>query len=180
MRIRRQSTTRAEFLAIVRQCLFAEPSLEQRAGVDAWRGVRLRQDQITGLPRDAGPKDMIEANFQHGCAGRIRRDVATHPEMTIRRLQNHRHGVPSIDVFDALFDLDITGIHRLFLGWNGVDVRRVQRRTLQRDAQPAGFGVQAGEQFLHPLCPPFPGDIAQGHSPLLNILLDLLHALRFH
>ena len=36
------------------------------------------------------------------------------------------------------------------------------------------------QQFLHALRSPFPGDIPQGHPPLMNILFDLLHTLRFH
>ncbi len=50
-------------------------------------------------------------------------------------LDDHRHGVPADVAFDAPLDLAIAGIGRLFLGRDGVDVRRAHRlRNLETGA----------------------------------------------
>src|SRR5262249_53231998 len=117
MRIRRESARalrrRGDLLAEMRKVLLAEPSFEERAGVDAGRAVRLEEHEVSALRIVAGAEEMMEAGLEEVGRARIRRGVpAELPEGRVGA-NDHRERIPAHDRSEPLLDREIPREHGL-------------------------------------------------------------------
>lgn len=122
MRIGR-NTVAVGFATEVIQLLFAQATFQISPAVDAWRGMALDVNQITGELLGTPAKEVIETNIVKHCRRRIGSNVATDTGM-LAGTQHHGQRVPADEGIDALFNLQIARIRLLAVEGNGIDVGR--------------------------------------------------------
>jgi hypothetical protein len=80
----------ADFLAIIRKLLFAQPPLEERAGVHAGRRVRLKEHEVAAPVGSGGSEKVIESEFEDLRSRRVARDVTAEFPVCLVRTDHHR------------------------------------------------------------------------------------------
>ena len=142
MRIRRQAAARLQLAAEVLELLLVEAAFEERARVDAGRGVALEIDDVAFVAVVAAAEEVVEADFVQRRGRGERRDVAADAVFDAVGAHDHRHRVPAHEALDAALDLAAAGIRHLLVGVDGVDVGRVRReRQLARRSSGRGCRV---------------------------------------
>ena len=118
--------------------LFVQAAFQERARVDAGRGVALKIDQVARLVAVFGVEEMIEPDFEQGGQRGIGGNVAADAGVVLVLAHHHGHGVPADQALDAALHGTIAGIRHFVLGADGVDVRRVElnRQFDAVDARP--------------------------------------------
>ena len=92
------------------RCSLGEPAFEERAGVDAGRGVALEVDDVAVVAVVLAAEEMVEADFVER---RREANVEMWPPMpssTLVGAHDHRHRVPADEALDAALDLAAAGI----------------------------------------------------------------------
>ena len=107
MRIRRESLA-ADFLAEVVELLFGDAAFEERARVDARRGVALEVHEVAAEAVVRGAEEMIEADVVERRGGREARDVAAELGGFLVRAHDHRHRVPAHERADLVLERGVT------------------------------------------------------------------------
>jgi hypothetical protein len=104
-----------------------EASLEKGPGVDSRCGMPLDEDRVAvGLVVPAA-EEVVESDFIEARRGGVGGDVPAQPLEAMVRARNHDGGVPPDEPADAPLHDRISGIDRLLLGADGVDVARLGR-----------------------------------------------------
>ena len=90
------------------------------------------------------PEKMIERNLIKRGAGGISGNMSADAVMDSVGLNHHRHGVPADIALDAPLYFPVSGIGRLFLYRDGVDIGSADRRGYfePRFAQPRDQALQ--------------------------------------
>ena len=166
MRIRRQALP-ADFLPVVRQILFAQPALEERACIHARGRMRLEEHEIAAVGMIHAAKEMIEATLEDLGRRRVAADVAA--ELAVRNVGADDHGqrIPAHNRSDPLFEGEIAGIFALLLTRDRVAVRRV-RRNVGDDTQLLRLLLEQPQQRLRPVLTGDADDGFEGVEPLLR------------
>src|SRR6185503_20342476 len=102
-----------------------QPSLEERARVDAGRRVALEEHLVPRATIILTPEKVIEADFIQAGGRGIRREMPAQAGRFGIGAHDHRGRVPAHDAADAQLHLLVTGERRLLLGRDGVDVARL-------------------------------------------------------
>ena len=121
VRVRRQSPAACLAPEVV-ELIFGEPSLQERARVDAGGRVTLEVDLVAETAVALAAEEMVEADLVQRRRRRVRREVTAQTVETMVRAVDHRDGVPTYERADATFDVFVAGEPRLLLGRDGVDV----------------------------------------------------------
>ncbi len=111
-----------DFLAEVRQVIFAQKAFQEGARVHAGRRVRLHVDDVAGIAVRPRPEEMVEADLEQVGGRCIAGDVAAQLAMRLVGAYHHRQRVPAVDAGNAFFDGQIAGEGRFLVGGNGVQV----------------------------------------------------------
>ena len=122
MAIGRQSPP-AGFATVVFELRFGDPALEEGAGVDARRGMRLKPYEIARL---ACPEEVIEPDLEKIGDRGISGDVTAELGILAVRAHDHRKCIPAHDRADALLGLEVARELRLVREWNCVAVGRIE------------------------------------------------------
>ena len=119
VRIRRQPAARLQLAAEVLELLGADAPFEERAGIDAGRGVALEVDDVAVVVVALALEEVVEADFVERRGRRVRRDVAADPLFELVGLDHHRQRVPADEALDAALDFAAARERRLFVtaGW---------------------------------------------------------------
>ena len=161
VRIRRQPAAGVQLAAEVFEVRLVEPAFEIGAGIDAGRGVPLKEDHVA-IVAVVAAEEMIERDFVERRRRGERGDVAADPFG--RLVGPHHHGcrVPAHEALDPALEVRIARHQRLIVGGDGIDVRRV-RGERQRHAALGRVEGQLAEQ---------PGDLG-GSAGLQDIIKRL-------
>ncbi len=103
-------------------CCSVSRALEERAGVDAGRGVALDVDLVAAAGVVLAAEEVVEADFVEAGAGLVGGDVAADLEALAVRVADHHRGVPPDERADPALDVLVAGEPRLALRRDGVDV----------------------------------------------------------
>src|SRR5260370_40789213 len=101
MRIRRQPSTRAQFVAEVAEIGIVEPTFHVRAGVDAGRSVALKVNLIAAAGRIGASEEVVEADFVKSCGRGVSGDVSADAVVVLIGPDDHRHRVPANETLYA-------------------------------------------------------------------------------
>ena len=105
------------------EVVLGQAALEERAGVDAGRGVALEVDVVAGVAVVLAAEEVVEADLvQAGRAGE-RGEVAADAVGVLVGSHHHHRRVPADEGADAPLDVLVAGEPRLGLAGDGVDVR---------------------------------------------------------
>ena len=156
-----------EFLAELVQAVGLEAALDITAGVDAGRGVSLEVDQVAAGGVVLSAEEVVEADLVEGGGGGVGGDVSADAVVVLVGLDDHRHGVPADDGFDAALDVEVAGIGGLALDGDRVDVRRL-RSNGQSDAGALGFDLQGLQEPRDAFGAAASGDVAEGVEPVVG------------
>ena len=99
-----------------------QPALEERAGVDARRGVALNEDLIAAAGVGLAAEEVVETDLVQRRRRRVGRNVASHTDSRALRPVHHDRGVPSDPRPVAPLDILVAGKPRLELRRDGVHV----------------------------------------------------------
>ena len=131
MRIGGQPAAFGEFLAEILQMPFVETAFQKCAGIDSRRGMALKKNQVAGEILGRPAEKMIEAHFvkrrRRGISGNVTADVGGGIG-----LDDHGHGVPAHQTFDAALDFAVSRIGWLSVRRNGIEIRGGDRRRRAR------------------------------------------------
>src|SRR5437762_3547065 len=87
------------------QVLFAEPTFEKRARVNAGRSVALEIYEVPGAPVVVGAaEEMIESDFEQSRERRVGRQMSADIGVVLVGAHHHGDGVPANQALDAAFD----------------------------------------------------------------------------
>ena len=117
-----------DLLAEPEQLALGQPSLEIRARVVAGGGMALEVDQVAAVALARGVPEVVEADLVQGGQGLIARDVAAELRGDLVGAHDDRDRVPADDRPQPPVELGVTGVGRLAIGRDRVDVRRVEAR----------------------------------------------------
>jgi hypothetical protein len=143
----------ADLLAEVDELLLGEAALEERAGVDARRGVALDVDEVAAVVLAGRVPEVVEAHLVERRRRLEAGDVAAELARLLVRLEHHRRRVPADGRPQPPLHLRITRDRRLVLGVDRVDVRRLvahrdggalEARLLHEPAEELGGAIGAG------------------------------------
>ena len=171
MRVGRKSAFRLQFAAEVLELGAAQTALEERARVDAGRGMRLYADQVAAVVHAGIAKEMVQADLHHRRGRRIRSDMTADVSAAVISAQDHSHRVPAQDVLDASFDFDVPGIGGLLFERNGVPIRRIQGRVFNDDVLVGEIFLQGAEYGLGSLRAVRIQYVLHGLQPLLHLVI---------
>jgi hypothetical protein len=110
------------------ELVLAEPSLEERPGVDARGRVALVEDLVARLAVVLAPEEVVEADLVQACRRGVGREVAADPGELAVRPQDHGGRVPADQPPDPPLDLLVAREERLLLGADRVDVAGLGER----------------------------------------------------
>jgi hypothetical protein len=112
----------AHLLAELIEVVLGEPALQERAGVDAGRGVALDVDGVAGMAVVLAVEEPVEAHVveagRRGEGGQVAADAVR----VLVGLDDHDRGVPADVGADAPLEPLVPGEPGLLLGRDGVDV----------------------------------------------------------
>ncbi len=137
VRVRRQARAGAGLAPEVVELVDAQTPLEERAGVDARRGVALVEDLVARTAGVLAPEEVVEADLVEGRRRGIGREVAADPGELVVGPQDHRHRVPADQPADAPLHRLVARERGLLLRADGVDVAGLGQRR-QPDLELAG------------------------------------------
>ena len=135
-----------QLAAEVLELLPADSPFEERAGVDARRGVPLEVDDVGLLRVGAAAEEVVEAHLVQRRGGGVRRDVAADPVAQLVGAHDHRERVPADEALDPPFELLVPGKRGLLADGDRVRVRRVRGERDPR-ARAARVRVELPEQL---------------------------------
>ena len=147
MRVRRQASARLQLPAEILQLLGGQTTLEERACVDAGRGMPLEIDDVGLAVLALAAEEVIEPHFVQRGGGGVGGDVSANPVRQAVRAHHHGHRVPADQALDPAFDLLAPGQRRLVLRAQGVDVGG-DRRERQSETRRAGMLSQGVQQAV--------------------------------
>ena len=125
VRVRRQALA-VDLLAEVVHLLLGEPSQQERAGVNAGRGMTLREDQVAADVLARGAPEMVVADVKQRGGRSKARDMPADVGVLVGA-QHHGKRVPAHVSADAVFEF-VVARRTLFLRCrDGVDVSGVER-----------------------------------------------------
>ncbi len=151
VRVAREATA-ADLATEVVEVALVEAALEERTGVDAWRGVALEVDVVAGEAVVLAPEEVVEADLvEHRRRGE-RREVAADAVGLLVGVDDHHGRVPAHEAPDALLHRLVTREPGLLLAGDGVDVGRLHlgRRA---DLELTGPLGEAGHEVPRPHLP---------------------------
>ena len=151
VRVRRQAAA-GHLLAEPEQLLLADAALEERAGVDPRGHVPLHEQQVAAVPLARGVPEVVEAGVVERGRRLERGDVPAQLRALLVRLEHGRDGVPPVQRADAVLDRQVTGVRRLLVDRDGVEVGGV-RRVRHRHRALARLLVQLLQQERRPVRP---------------------------
>ena len=96
----------------------SNPVFQKSPGINTWRGVALKVNLIPIKILSPGSKEMVKTYFKQVCGRGIGRNVAADARILFIGPNNHSHGIPAYDTFNAPLNGPITGIWRLLLNGN--------------------------------------------------------------
>jgi hypothetical protein len=114
-----------DLLPVVRQIGLAQPPFQEGARVDAGRAVRLEEHQVAPCCPVRALEEVVEADLEQVSGAGVAGDVAAQFAVRLVGPHHHRQRVPAHQRSQPLLQRQVAGKHRLRLGGNGVDVRRV-------------------------------------------------------
>ncbi len=129
VRVRRQSAF--DLTPEPLELLLAQATFEERARVDAGRGVTLEEDLVAVAPVALAAEEVIETDFVQRRRRRVRREVATETVEPVVGAVDHDDRVPTDEGTDPAFDVFVAREPRLLLARDRVDVVGLHHR---RDA----------------------------------------------
>ncbi len=144
VRVARQAAARGQLAAEVLELLLRQPAFEERAGVDAGRGVALEVDHVAFVAV-AAAEEVVEGHLVERGRRGVGRDVAADAVFVTVGAHHHGHGVPADQALDAALDLAAARVGHLLVGVDGVDVGGVGGER-QLDAAGVGVAAQFAEQ----------------------------------
>ena len=106
------------------EVLGREPALEERARVDAGRGVALEVHLVAGLAVVLAAEEVVEADLVERRARRERGQVPADARRPVVGPADHHRRVPADEGADAALDVLVAREPRLLLGRDRVDVGR--------------------------------------------------------
>ena len=106
-------------------CVASMPPFEERARVDAGRGVALEVDDVAVVVVALAAEEVVEADLVERRGRGVGRDVAADALFGLVRAHHHGQRVPADEALDAALDLAAARERRLLVGGNRVDVGRV-------------------------------------------------------
>ena len=127
MRIGSETASALEFSSIVLEALGIQHTFQPGAGIDTGGRMGLQYHQVAAVIGRFFTKEMIKTHLDQGRGRGVGGDVAADTGAGILASQHHRHGVPAQDILQALFNLAIAGIGRLFGNMNSIQVGRIDR-----------------------------------------------------
>src|SRR5690349_9800920 len=110
------------------ELLLRDPTLEERAGVDARGSVALIEDLVAGRAVVLAAEEVVEPDLVQTGGACIRGEVAADAREPVVRAQDHRDRVPADDPPDAQLHRFIAGEGRLLLRADRVDVAGLGER----------------------------------------------------
>ena len=116
----------AEFAAEVFDVFSGDSSFEKGAGVDAGGGVSLEVYLVGSVFVFGAFEEVVEGDFVEGRRGGVGGDVASDAVFFAVGADDHCHGVPADDAFDAAFEFAAAGVGGLGFDGDGVDVGRIR------------------------------------------------------
>ena len=114
VRVRAQPAL-GDLLAEAEQVLLAEPALEERAGVDARRGVALHVDEVAAVLLARRVPEVVEADLVERRGRLVGGDVPAELGGLRVGAQHGRHRVPADDRADPVLELEVAGVRILAL-----------------------------------------------------------------
>ena len=108
----------------------------------------LDADEIAAVLSSFVAEKVLQTDLEHRGPRRVGADVAADPGAAVVAAQHHRHGVPAVDVLDALLELDVAGVGRLLLQRDGVAIRGVEGGILDDDVGVGQVVADGAEQGL--------------------------------
>ena len=151
------------------ELVLAEPSLEERARVDARRRVALVEDLVARLAVVLAPEEVVEADLVQAGGRRVRREVAADAGEAAVRAEHHRRGVPADQPADAALDRLVAREERLLLGADRVDVAGLGERR-QADLELAGALQQLVDDKPGSGLPGLLDDLVERFEPFLGFV----------
>ncbi len=170
VRVGRQPAARVrELLAEPVELVLGQPSLQERPGVDARRGVALDEHLVARLAVVLAAEEVVEADFVEAGRGCVSRDVPAHPEARPVGPRDHDGRVPPDIGPDPALHVLVAGEPRLALGRDGVDeVGAAQAR--HADLLGAGLLQEPQHEVARPPAPAGPHDVIEGLDPLSGLV----------
>ena len=129
------------------ELILGEAALEERAGVDAGRGVTLEEHLVAEAAVGLAAEEVVEADLVERGRRRVRGEVTAETVEAVVRAVDHRHRVPADERADAALDVLVAGEPRLLLGRDRVDVVGLHHQR-DADALVAGPFHEAGEEVV--------------------------------
>lgn len=165
------------FLTEVVHLVFSDATFEEGAGIDAWGGVALEEDQVATVLLGRSLEEVVEADVVQGGAGGEARDVAAQVRIPQVGTHDHGQGVPTYHRADAAFHEQVAR-HACFVGngdgvavWRGDCVRQLRATT-------GGQLAHTGHQVVSAVFAFFVEDRLQGIQPFLGFDgIEVLHGL---
>ncbi len=170
MRVTRQAVPRLRLLLAERvQVLLTETVQQERAGVDARRGMALEEDLVAAVALVLAPEEVVEAHVVERGGGGEGGDVTADADAGALGPGHHDGGVPPGGVEDLPLDLLVAREERLVLGGDRVDVVRAAHLG-HGDTLLAGPLDQPQHQIAGPLPAALVHGGVEGVEPLLGFL----------
>ena len=167
MRIRAQPAA-ADLAPEAVELLLREAALEERARVDARRGVALEEHLVAAARIVLAAEEVVEADLvQAGRAG-VRREMTADAAVGAVGAQDHRDRVPADQPPDPPLQSLVTREERLLLGADRVDVARPRERR-QPDMELACPLEQLEHQEPGAVLALVSHDLVEGIEPFLGL-----------
>ena len=144
VRVAGEPAALGQLAAEVLELFLRQPAFQERAGVDARRGVALEVDHVAFVAV-AAAEEMVEGHLVEGGRRGVGGDVAADAVFVAVGAHHHGHGVPADQALDAALDLAAARVGHLLVGVDGVDVGSVGGER-QLDAVGVGMATQFAEQ----------------------------------
>src|SRR5688572_7134980 len=122
MRIRRHAGDRGKFLAKVVQLRSVDAPFYVGTGINAGRGMALKEDHVGVIIAVTAAKKMVETDFIKRCGRSVGRDMTADIGVDAIGFNDHRHRVPANVALYAPLDLTIARVGRLLLRRDRVNV----------------------------------------------------------
>ena len=144
-----------------------QTSFDESASVHAGRRVPLEIDHVAYLLVGSSAEEVVLCDFVQSRRRSECGNMSADAVEVLVTSNNHRHGIPADDTFDATFNFQITRKSRLLRMMNRVDIRSI-RCERQLNAVFVGAFLQLNQQFAKFLCSIAMQNVIQGVVPLLH------------
>src|SRR5262249_26728591 len=118
-----------------------QPAFQKSPGIHAWTRVPLKVNLVSAAFGIRPPKEVVEAHLKGRSHRSISGNVSTDSILMFVGPNHHGHGVPAHETLDSALDFAASGVRRLAVGGDGIDVRRVGAEGYVNTA-PVGFAFQ--------------------------------------